>query len=79
MASAIISFISPKGYGMAKLEDGRRAFLPVRIVCGHKPYDKIEIELEPGESENRIRAKSINRPKPNPKPKPKKSVKSPSS
>ena len=60
MAAGIVTFISPKGYGMAKLEDGRFTFLPANLLSKkYRPSDKIEVEIVRGDVPDRFRAVSI--------------------
>jgi len=38
---AQLSWVSPKGYGLAVLEGGENAFIPVEVVKKHKAEKKI--------------------------------------
>lgn len=64
MAPAKITFISPKGYGMAVTKDSRHVFVPSRIVQenGLRPEDEVEMETEPGEMRGGLRAISVKVP-----------------
>ena len=61
MHEAVISFISPKGYGMARLSSsGSNVFIPKKILNNNfNLKDKIEIEFEPGEFIYSYRAVTI--------------------
>ena len=60
MDLATISFLSPKGYGMATLDKcGSLVYLPREKVNGFKVFEKIQVETEPGVKTEYLRAKSI--------------------
>lgn len=52
MIPAVIQFVSPKGYGIAKTNDEKLIFVPARLMGGYSSNDTVEIETEPGEVKN---------------------------
>jgi len=66
MAPGVINFVSPKGYGMATLDDGRMVFVPEKVMQS-MPLDqfkditstKVHIGVEPALAGQRLIATNL--------------------
>ena len=61
MDQAVICFVSPKGYGMAKLQDESLVFIPRNLLedTSLNANDVVHIEKEPGSKPEWQRAKTL--------------------
>ena len=61
MIPAVIHFVSPKGYGIARTGNDELIFVPANLMEGYLPDESVQIEVEPGELRPHLRAVSMNK------------------